>query len=380
MKRPGRTITLSKGGRAFVPDPLPPKLEWSHGLLRSLSEADRLLGWLAGEGRRMKNPTLLMRPFLTREAVLSSRIEGTQATLGEILAADAGAGGGLGRGDLREVANYVACLNHGIARLGQTPLSTPLVLELHERLMDGVRGEDATPGEFRKVQNWIGPPGCRIEEASYVPPPPELVPELMASLEAFLQDDSLPPLVQIGLAHYQFEAIHPFMDGNGRMGRLLVILFLIERGVLPTPLLYLSAFFEATRDTYYRCLRRVDTEGDWEGWLSYFFTGIARQAEDALDRAESINDIIASWRHSVAGLKSKILPLVIDALAANPFTTATRLAQGLGVAFTTAQRAIDHLVELGILVPTSHARRDRVYCAKGLLDVLERPARLRGPQ
>ncbi|HOJ14941.1 MAG TPA: Fic/DOC family N-terminal domain-containing protein, partial [Deltaproteobacteria bacterium] len=179
MKRPGRTITLSKGGRAFVPDPLPPKLEWSHGLLRSLSEADRLLGWLAGEGRRMKNPTLLMRPFLTREAVLSSRIEGTQATLGEILAADAGAGGGLGRGDLREVANYVACLNHGIARLGQTPLSTPLVLELHERLMDGVRGEDATPGEFRKVQNWIGPPGCRIEEASYVPPPPELVPELM---------------------------------------------------------------------------------------------------------------------------------------------------------------------------------------------------------
>ncbi len=373
---PGRKVRVGRSTSAFVPDALPPAIDWSLGLLRSLSEADRLVGWLAGEGGRMRNPNLLMRPFLTREAVLSSRIEGTQATLGEILAADAGASPGKAHGDLKEVANYVASLNHGIERLGRLPLSIPLILELHERLMEDVRGDQADPGEFRKVQNWIGPPGCRIEDATYVPPPPELIYECMASLEAFLQDTGMPPLLQIALAHYQFEAIHPFIDGNGRIGRLLITLFLVERGVLPTPLLYLSAFFEATRDRYYEHLYRVTTEGDWEGWLSYFFTGVARQAEDALGRAESINDLLSSWRTEVAAIPSKVLPRALDALAVNPFLTSTRLSKDLDVAFTTAQRAIDRLVELGIVKETSGARRDRVYCARGILDVLEQPARL----
>ncbi|HPC47927.1 MAG TPA: Fic family protein [Deltaproteobacteria bacterium] len=374
----GRFVATGRGAQAFVPAPLPPRLHWTPKMLRSLSEADRLLGWLAGEGGRMTNPNLLMRPFLTREAVLSSRIEGTQATLGDILASDAGALVKRSPEDLKDVANYLSALNHGIARLRDTPISIPHILELHERLMEGTRGNDATPGEFRRVQNWIGTPGCRMEDATYIPPPPEVLPECMASLEAFLQDRTFPPLVQIALAHYQFEAIHPFIDGNGRIGRLLITLFLVERGLLPTPLLYLSAFFDATRDLYYAHLGRVTTEGDWEGWLVYFFTGVARQAEDALERAESINDQMASWRTGVAGIPSKVLPAVLERLASNPYITATRIAEDLGVAFTTAQRAIEKLKEMGILEETRRAKRDRVYCARAILEILDRPARLAG--
>lgn len=376
LKSPGRAVKIKPGVTAFMPDRLPPVLTWTPALLRALSEADRLIGWLAGEGGRLANPHLLMRPFLTREAVLSSRIEGTQATLGEILASDAGAIVDRSPDDLKEVANYVAALDYGIERLKTLPLSTPLILEIHEKLMQDVRGEHATPGEFRKTQNWIGAPGCTLLDATYVPPPPDMLTECMAGLEAFLQDATLPPLVQIALAHYQFEAIHPFLDGNGRVGRLLITLFLVERGVLPTPMLYLSAFFEATRNHYYEMLRSVSNEGNWEAWLVYFFNGIARQAEDALNRAETINDLMAKWRSEVAVIASRVLPQTLDCLAANPYITAKKLSVDLGIAFTTAQRAIDKLVSLGIVKEIRQTRRDRVYCAQGILDVLEQPARL----
>jgi Fic family protein len=184
--------------------------------------------------------------------------------------------------------------------------------------------------------------------------------------------------VQIALAHYQFEAIHPFLDGNGRVGRLLITLFLVERGVLPTPMLYLSAFFEATRNHYYEMLRSVSSQGNWEAWLIYFFNGIARQAEDALNRAETINDLMASWRSKVAMIPSRALPQTLDCLAANPYITAKKLSVDLGIAFTTAQRAIDKLSSLGIVKEIRQTRRDRVYCAQGILDVLEQPARLVG--
>jgi len=378
LKRPGRAVKIKPGITAFMPDRLPPVLTWTPALLRALSEADRLIGWLAGEGGRLANPHLLMRPFLTREAVLSSRIEGTQATLGEILASDAGAVVDRSPDDLKEVANYVAALDYGIERLKTLSLSTPLILEIHEKLMHDVRGEHATPGEFRRTQNWIGAPGCTLIDATYVPPPPDMLTECMAGLEAFLQDTTLPPLVQIALAHYQFEAIHPFLDGNGRVGRLLITLFLVERGVLPTPMLYLSAFFEATRNHYYERLRSVSSKGNWEAWLIYFFNGIARQAEDALNRAETINDLMARWRSEVAMIPSRVLPQILDCLAANPYITAKKLSGDMGIAFTTAQRAIDKLVSLGIVKEIRQTRRDRVYCAQGVLDVLEQPARLVG--
>lgn len=373
---PGRMILCPEGHTAFLPDPLPPSLEWSLGLIRALSDADRATGRLAGEGGRLPNPHLLLRSFLRREAVLSSRIEGTQATLGEVLAAEAGAAVERAPEDLREVGNYVSALEFGIERLKSLPLSLRLVRELHAHLMQGARGGHATPGEFRRSQNWIGPAGCTLTNASYVPPPPAELPAVLGAWEGFLHDRTLPPLVHAALCHYQFEAIHPFLDGNGRIGRLLVTLLLVERGILPTPLLYLSAFFEATRQEYYDRLLAVSERGAWPEWLEYFLNGVARQAEDAINRAERINGLLAGWRLAVAGAPSKAVTALVDRLAENPFWTVTRAAERLGVAYTTAQRAVEKLVSLSILAPTSEARRDRVYCCREILEILEEPARL----
>jgi Fic family protein len=374
----GRLVQCPGGYKAFVPNPLPPQVDLSPRLIRALSDADRLIGQLAGEGRTLPNPHLLMRPFVTREAVLSSRIEGTQATLGELLAADAGAVVQRSPDDLREVGNYVAALEHGMGRLDSLPLSLRLIRELHEKLMQGVRGDHATPGELRRSQNWIGPPGCTLSNATFVPPPPELVMDCLSAWEQFLHDRSLPPLLQVGMLHYQFEAIHPFLDGNGRVGRLLITLFLIERGILPTPLLYLSAFFEATRADYYDRLAAVSHTAAWGDWLEYFLNGVARMSADALARSERINTLMADWRKQVAGSTSKTATSLLDLLAENPFCTINRAAQRLGVAYTTAQRAVERLQGLDILEQTSDARRDRVYCATQLMAILDEPPRISG--
>ena len=362
---------------AFVPAPLPPKLDWTPRLIRVLSDADRLIGKLAGEGGRLPNPHILMRPFLQREAVLSSKIEGTQATLGELLAAEAGLAVDRSPDDLREVGNYVVALEHGIVRLKELPLCVRIIRELHEKLMTGVRGQQATPGRFRKIQNWIGKPGSTLATASFIPPPPDDVETCLAAWEKFVHESDLPPLVTIALAHYQFEAIHPFLDGNGRVGRLLITLFLIERQILPTPLLYLSAFFEAARRDYYDGLRGVSERAEWNEWLEYFLQGVARMSEDALSRAARINSKLIEWQKKVAGDSTNAPLRVVELLAANPFITAKGVAEKLGVAFTTAQRAIERLERLGIVKQSGDAKRDRVYCAKALLDILEEPARLK---
>jgi Fic family protein len=372
---PGKRVSLGKYS-AFVPAPLPPKLDWTPRLIRVLSDADRLIGRLAGEGGRLANPHVLIRPFVRREAVLSSRIEGTQATLGELLAAEAGAVVDRSPEDLREVGNYVVALEHGISLLKELPLCVRLVRELHEKLMEGVRGHNAAPGEFRTTQNWIGKPGSKLETASFIPPPPGEVAPCLAAWENFLHDSELPPLVTIALAHYQFEAIHPFLDGNGRVGRLLVTLFLIERKILPAPLLYLSAFFEASRRDYYEGLRAVSERGAWQDWLEYFLQGIARMSEDAVSRATRINDLLAEWRRKLASESTNTPLRVIDLLAANPFITTTGVADRLGLAFTTAQRAIERLERNDIVQQTTDAKRNRVYCARALLEILEEPAHL----
>jgi Fic family protein len=373
----GRWIKTLKGYRAFHPDPLPPKLNWTPKLVRALSDADQLLGRLAGEGRRLPNPHLLIRPFVQREAVFSSRIEGTQSTLGELLASDAGAVVARSPEDLREVGNYVAALEHGIARLKTLPLSVRLVRELHEKLMTGVRGHHAKPGELRRSQNWIGPPGSTLTQATYVPPPHEEMLDYLGAWEEFLHDESLPPLVQTALMHYQFEAIHPFLDGNGRVGRLLITLLLMQRGVLPLPLLYLSAFFEATRRDYYDSLRAVTERSAWEDWLLYFFNGVARQSEDALSRAERINQQLDQWRKHVSGTGTGVALRLLDLLGTNPFITVRKAEAQLGVAFNTAATALRRLVGLRIVNQVGDARRDRVFCAQALLDILEEPPRLR---
>lgn len=344
--------------------------------MAALSEADRLIGRLAGEGGRLPNPHLLIRPFIRREAVLSSKIEGTQATLGELLAAEAGVAVERSPADLREVGNYVVALEHGIRRLKELPLSLRLIKELHAKLMTGVRGDQARPGEFRDIQNWIGRPGVGIGGATYVPPPPEHLMACLDAWEKFLHDRSLPPLVQVALAHYQFEAIHPFRDGNGRVGRLLITLFLIEREVLPAPLLYLSAFFEASRADYYDRLQGVHARGEWDVWLAYFLAGVASQSKDALSRVTRINTLLTRWRDKAieGGLPAAVR--LLDLLAANPFCTVRGVAERLKVAFTTAQRAVARLEGLGIVKQVNEAKRDRVYCATALLKILEEPANL----
>ncbi len=377
MSKPaGKLIRSPSGCAAFIPDPLPPALTWSPKLVRVLSDADRLIGRLAGEGAQLPNPHVLIRPFLRREAVLSSRIEGTQATLGELLAAEAGAAVERSPEDLREVANYVVALEYGIKRLKMLPLSLRLVRELHAKLMHGVRGGQATPGEFRRTQNWVGPPGCTLMNATYVPPPPDELMDCLSDWEKALRQTEMPPLVQAALIHSQFEAIHPFLDGNGRVGRLLITLLLIERGVLPTPLLYLSAFFEATRREYYDRLLGVTQRSEWEPWLEYFLNGVARQSEDAVRRSQRINALITGWRRTLAGAASQNVMRTLDLIAENPFITANGATKCLKVAFTTAQRAIDKLLKARILFETTKSRRDRVFCARELLGILEEPARL----
>jgi Fic family protein len=370
----GRYVPLAGGGQAFVPNPLPPPLEWSRELLAALSEADRLLGRLAGLGARLPNPHLLIRPFVRREAVLSSRIEGTQATLGELLADEAGAATTRAPEDLKEVRNYVIALEKGVRRLKKLPLSLRLTRELHRDLMIGVRGDNAAPGEFRRIQNWIGAPGATIANARFVPPPPNELAPCLDAWEKFLHARELPPLAQAALLHYQFETIHPFIDGNGRVGRLLITLFLVEREILPSPLLYLSAFFEATRRDYYDLLTAASRRSDWEPWILYFLRGVAHQASDALGRVERIDALRETWRKRLASRQTKTVMALVDRITGNPFVTVNGAAEALGVAFTTAQRAIDALVSHRILAQTGEARRDRVYCARALLDILDEPA------
>ena len=371
-RQPHGQLTNCPGGyRAFVPAPLPPPLAWDERLAVRLSAADRAIGRLAGEGRRLPNPPLLMRPFLRKEAVLSSRIEGTQATLGELLAAEAGAPVERSPADLREVGNYVTALEYGLERLDTLPLSLRLVRELHERLMRGVRGDVATPGEFRRSQNWIGPPGCTLNDATYVPPPPSELMACLAAWERFLYDEALPPLVHAALAHSQFEAVHPFLDGNGRVGRLLITLLLVQRGIIPSPLFYLSPYFEATREEYYARLLGVTERGEWEEWLTYFLTGVVLQADDAVDRIQRIDDLFSRWKQGLARGQSRLPGLALDLFAENPFWTVGGVSGRLEVAFTTAQRAIDRLEIAGIVAQVGEARRNRVYCASAVLDVLE---------
>jgi len=372
----GHWVKTLEGYKAFRPNPLPPTIDWNERLVRSLSKADQLLGRLAGEGQRLPNPHVLIRPFIRREAVFSSRIEGTQSTLGELLAAEAGATPNRSPEDLREVANYVVALEYGIERLKTLPLSLRLVRELHEKLMAGVRGDHATPGEFRRTQNWIGRPGCTLSDASYIPPPPDTLLEHLGKWEEFLHDDSIPPVVQAALLHYQFEAIHPFIDGNGRVGRLLITLFLCARRVLPEPLLNLSAFFEATRADYYDGLRAVTEKGDWNNWISYFLNGVARQSEDALSRTLRINKQLTDWRSAFDGSGSRTPQRVIDLIGSNPFLSPRDTQKKLGISYNNVTRAIEALEKGGVLVNVGDRRRDRVFCARAILDILEEPARL----
>jgi Fic family protein len=358
---------------AFLPDPLPRHIDLSSSLVYLLDEASRAVATLAGIGETLRNPHLLIRPFVRREAALSSRIEGTHASISDLFMFEA-AGEKRAWGDVREVANYVSALEYGLERLVELPLSMRLINQVHAKLLTGVRGQERTPGELRTCQVWIGSEGTTIQEARYVPPPPDRVPGLLGDWENFLnQDLRIPPLVQCAMMHYQFEAIHPYSDGNGRIGRLLITLFLCAKGVLPTPLLYLSAFFDRHRNDYYDHLYDVSASGDWEHWFQFFLQGVAEQAKDALVRSRRIRALQDKYRSMlhVLGASGNALRM-LDELFAYPFMTVPFAQHLLGSSQQGARNALERLRQAGI-VHLGEAKWPRLYVATELMRAIEAP-------
>lgn len=369
-----RHVVRAEGGYdAFFPPPLPPDVQFTSDLVTKLSRADRAVGELAGLGRSLPNAHLLAGALLRREAVLSSRIEGTRASLSDLVLFEAEERRSTDV-DVAEVLNSIRAIEHVLAPDRRLPLSLPLLLEAHELLLAGVRGGYATPGEFRRSQNWIGPPGSMLAGATYVPPPPERLWESLDAFEKHLHESQvLPPLVTIGCAHYQFEAIHPFTDGNGRVGRLLVMLLMIEWGLLPAPLLDLSAYIEQRRDEYYRRLLAVSREGDWIGWLTYFLEGVAVQASDAAVRARALHQLRDDYRARVTSPRSSALPaLLVDQLFDLPAMTIGRAKSVLDVTHRSATLTVERLVGAGILREIESAGRRRLFLADGVLAVVSR--------
>jgi Fic family protein len=371
----GKVVRTSRRNFAFVPAPLPPAVRYDDALVLALSRADSALSELSGLGRLMPNPHLLIAPYVRKEAVLSSRIEGTSTELSELLRDEAGAEvPARDPEDVREVRNYVNALEYGVKRLKSLPLSLRLVLELHERLMRGVRGNRATPGEFRRSQNWIGPSGSTPETATYVPPPVEEMAECLNSWEHFLHErDKFPDLVACALMHEQFEAIHPFLDGNGRVGRLLITLFLIERKRLSQPLLYLSAYIERNRGQYYALLQGVRTRGDWSSWILYFLRGVSEISKEAVERAGRLMELRERLRKKLASHGNAVR--LLDELFRNPYVTVARAQKLLAVSNPTARQAVKRLHDAGILHETTGREWGKLYLAKPILKVLDMEAR-----
>jgi len=368
----GRVVRVPAGYAAFLPAPLPPRLVYDDGLVLALSRADAALGELSGLGRQLPSPELLIAPYVRREAIFSSRIEGTRTRLAELLREEASAGRER-PDDVREVRNYVRALQYGLGRLKHLPLSLRLVRELHQRLMAGVRGERATPGAFRRSQNWIGPSGSTPDTAHYVPPPPLEMGEALHDWELFLHErGSMPDLVQCALVHEQFEAIHPLLDGNGRVGRLLITLFLVERGRLSQPLLYLSDYLESHRDEYYARLQRVRTDGDWNGWLGYFLAGVNLTARKAVRQAAQLMDLRERLRRRLVARPRALL--LVDELFKNPYVDVARAKKALGVTHPTARQVIRVLEEEGILKEVTGRRWGRLFLARPILKAIEEPA------
>lgn len=376
----GRLANIAGGYAAFVPKRLPPPLTATWTLSSAVSRADRALAELAGAARSLPNPNVLVSPFVHKEAVLSSRIEGTQASLSDLFffesaPASAKAPRGAGRtDDVREVANYVTALEYGLGRLETLPVSLRLLRELHERLMDGGGGAGLTPGEFRTRQNWIGPAGSRLDDAVFVPPPVREMERCLQELEEFIHAPSdLPALVRIALVHYQFEAIHPFIDGNGRIGRLLISLLLFTEGLLERPLLSLSAFFERNRQDYYQLLLSVSREGAWIAWIEFFLAGVEEQARDSIRRTKALLDLRQRYRSRFESARSSALLLkLVDGLLESPVLTIPQAATRLGVTHRAATLNVQKLADAGVVVEVTSRGRNRIFVARGILGAIEK--------
>ena len=372
---PGRLVAADtldgKYWPAFVPNPLPPPLTWSSDTVALLSKADQTLSGLNGRAAVLPNPYVLIRPLAAREAVASSHIEGTTSTIDELYQFQLD-GNTRDRDDAEEIDNHVKAMQFGLERLQQLPMSLRLLREVHRVLMSGVRGGARRPGEFRAGQVVIGGGGRGIQFARYVPPPhSEMLPALH-ELEQFLHSDSeIPLLAQIALIHYQFEAIHPFEDGNGRTGRLLMTLLLCDRGYLANPWLYLSDYFLVYRQDYLDLLLEVSLRGAWERWLHFFLSAVVAVADDALKRVDKLLSIRTDYQQRVSGLRTAGVAFqLIDALFEQPYTTGRRIQSILGSSHQSARSHISRLEDAGILTYVERRGSTQIYVARGILDVI----------
>ena len=364
--RAGKYLKQVEGYRAFIPAPLPPQppITMDAELTRLLSEADHALGRLDGVTSILPNPDLFVSMYVRHEAVLSSQIEGTQSTLEDVLQFELDAKGHEHPKDVEEVVNYVRSMNHGLKRLDSLPLSLRLIREIHEKLLQGVRGANRTPGEFRRSQNWIGPANCTLATATFVPPPVHEMREALANLEKFLHDDkTYPTLIQCGLAHAQFETIHPFLDGNGRVGRLLITFLLCQRGILKFPLLYLSHYLKFHRSEYYDRLMAIRNDGNWEGWLKFFLKGVGEISRSATETARKILEL--RRKHQIL-IRDKAAnqtnaALLLDYLFEQPIVNVRLVEEHVKCAFVTADKLVKQFEELGIVKEVTGGQRNRRY-------------------
>ena len=375
-QRLGRFIETSAAGekvRAFVPPPLPPEPAIDVlALLEKLSLAERALGRLDGITMLLPRQELFLYMYVRKEAVLSSQIEGTQSTLSDLLRFEAEAQAGQPIDDIREVSNYVDAMMYGLERLRDLPLSLRLIREMHGRLLQSGRGGTKSPGEFRRSQNWIG--GTRPGNALFVPPPVNELGPCLDAFERFMHEDAsrLPALIKAGLLHVQFETLHPFLDGNGRIGRLLVTLYLCINGVLNKPLLYLSLFLKTHRTEYYRLLQEVRENGNWEAWLDFFLTGVAQTANQAFEAATHIVDLFRQDRERIAteGERANSTLRIHDLFQLNPFLTSNQLVRQTGLSSPTVNTALADLQRLGIIEEVTGRKRGRVFSYRRYLSVL----------
>lgn len=375
----GRHVEDSTGGelvRAFVPDPLPPvpSLQFGGRLQILLEAASIAVGRLDAIGTLLPNPSLFIYSYVRKEAVLSSQIEGTQSSLSDLLMYERGATPSVPLDDVAEVSNYVSALTHGMNLMKDgLPVSNRLIREIHRKLLSSGRGSKMMPGQFRRSQNWIG--GTRPGNARYVPPPHGEVANCMGDLERFLnaRDDGVPTLIRAGLAHAQFESIHPFLDGNGRVGRLLITFLLWEAGLLREPVLYLSLFFKEHRERYYELLGQLRKTGDWEGWIEFFLEGVQVAAADAVGAAGRLRELFVKDEDTVKGLgrRAGSALLVLGALREQVFVTLPEVAEVTGLEFRTVSAAMELLEDCGIAQEVTGRSRGRVFAYRKYLNILD---------
>ncbi len=373
-QRAGRWIKQTAGYRAYIPNPLPPTpaLQLDGDILHLLSQANINLGKLDGLTSVIKDADLFVYLFVRKEALLSSQIEGTQCSLEDVLADEKSAANK--KDDIEEVSNYVAAMNKGLRRLAELPISGRLLKEIHGILLKGVRGHNKTPGEFRTSQNWIGPPGSTLQTAAFVPPPPHELPDCWSALEKYIHShDSLPPLVRAGLIHAQFETIHPFLDGNGRLGRLIITFLLCSWGLLQKPLLYLSYFFKVNRTEYYAKLTNIRTRGEWENWIRFFLTGVIETAQIACELSIEVHELHKQDLSKIeAELPASSKP-IFDLFCRHPIMDMAQLKKLMPKKpVPTLQRALNNLLKMGIIKESSGLKRNRRYVYHAYLTLLTR--------